>query len=76
MPLITLYARKEPTVDQVAINQGQAFRKDVVFYHDEECVRKFCHWSWHTAPPRKTKKTITLNCARWTLRWLPDFVPA
>lgn len=73
--LITLYARKEPTLDQVAKQFG--LRKfDVVFYKDRACTERYATWSWHYNPPRKSAKTIVLNCWRWAVTWLEDMAPA
>lgn len=69
--LITIFARKEPTVDQVALNHGVKDKNDVVFYKDEACTQFYCRWSWFNSPPRTNRKTVTLNCYNWALKWLP-----
>jgi hypothetical protein len=70
--LITLYARKEPTIDSIAIEHGLAHKQDVVFYKDEACTQRYCRWSWHLSPPRKNRKTVILNCWRWAINWMAD----
>jgi hypothetical protein len=73
--LITIYARKEPTTDIVALAADIKGKKDVVFYKDEACTVPFCRWSWHLNPPRRNWKRVTLNCWRWAIKWLPDTAP-
>lgn len=75
MDLHILYARKEPTLDLLPPSPAAAMSKtklDVVFYHDQECTRRFCIWSWHLSPPRKNTRRVMLNCYHWSLRWLQD----
>lgn len=69
--MLTVYARKEPTKDHFAVANG-LHRKDVVFYNDEACTKRFCHWPWHQSPPRRNRKTVTLNCYLWAVQWVPD----
>jgi hypothetical protein len=71
--MLTVYARKEPTRDTLAI-QHKLDKKDVVFYRDEACTDRFCHWSWHLSPPRRNRKTVTLNCYRWAVKWVADAI--
>jgi hypothetical protein len=70
--LITLYARKEPTTDAIAIEHGLGHKNDVVFYKDEACTQRYCRWTWHMSPPRKNRKSVILNCYRWAIQWLAD----
>lgn len=70
--LLTLFVRKEPTTDTIALNHGQNFRRDVVFYRDEQCTQFVARWPWHNSPPRKSKKSITLNSYLWNMSWVPD----
>lgn len=74
--LLTLFARKEPTVDPVALSLGLSHKKDVVFYKDEACTQRYCIWSWYLTPLRKTRQTVTLNCWPWSIKWLEDLPAA
>jgi hypothetical protein len=74
--LLTLFARKEPTRDELASiymdAKTLATKKDVVFYKDKDCRNIVCAWPWHNNPPRKNAKQVTINCYNWRLKWLPD----
>lgn len=71
MDLLTVFARKEPTTDDVAIKHGLRSKKDTVFYRDPECKRFFARKPWHQSghPTRVTKK-VTLNCFVWVVKWV------
>lgn len=69
--MLTVYARKEPTTDHFAV-ANKLQRKDVVFYNDAACTKRFCHWPWHQSPPRRNRKTVTLNCNIWAIEWVAD----
>ena len=46
MGLITLYARKEPTTDAIALSAGVHGRQDAVLYRDRECTQLAVRWPW------------------------------
>lgn len=69
--LLTLFARREPTADRVAIQQGLAHKEDVVLYEDRECTKPKGRYSWdRSGRPRRNSKTVMLNCFRWNLQWV------
>lgn len=71
MDLITLFARKEPTVDPVSIAHGLAHKQDTVLYQDRECTRRYAIWNWaYSNCPRRKQRTVMLNCYRWKLEWI------
>lgn len=70
MSLLTVFARREPTVDSVAHALGCADKKDTVFYRDAQCTDFVARMPWHqSGRPRKNSKTVMLNCFRWNLQW-------
>ncbi|KVP96808.1 hypothetical protein WJ97_13085 [Burkholderia ubonensis] len=70
MSLLTVFARREPTVDQVALTHGCADKKDTVFYRDAQCTDVIARKPWYqSGHPRKNSKAVTLNCFRWKLQW-------
>jgi hypothetical protein len=76
--LLTLYLRREPTVDAVWLRYGDGRRKwDVRYYRDRQAQypRATCPWHYR-GKPRRGCRTTRLNCWRWRVVWLPDFVPA
>ena len=73
--LIKIFARREPTVDPVAIQHGLKQKRDVVFYRDAAATDRFVRWSWYKSPPRRARRTVTLNCWLWAVEWLPDASP-
>ncbi|MGF6440496.1 hypothetical protein [Paraburkholderia youngii] len=74
--LIKIFARREPTVDAVAIERGVKGKRDVVFYRDADATNRIARWSWYLSPPRHGRRTVTLNCWLWAVEWLPDAIPA
>ncbi|KVP75341.1 hypothetical protein WJ96_06155 [Burkholderia ubonensis] len=70
MSLLTVFARREPTVDPVALAHGCADKKDTVFYRDAQCTDVMARKPWHqSGHPRKNSTAVTLNCFRWKLQW-------
>lgn len=68
---LTLYGRREPTTDSVAIQHGLAHKQDVVLYADKACTKPYGRYSWHLSNrPRHNSKTVMLNCYRWRLAWV------
>ena len=71
MELLTLYARKVPTVDSVAIQHGLKHKQDTVMYRDPECKTAAVRWPWYLSNcPRKGSKKVTFNCFPWKIEWL------
>jgi hypothetical protein len=71
---LTLYLRREPTVDPVWLQYGEGLtRWDVRCYSDLECqnLKGIFSW-WHTNKPCRGCRTVILNCWRWAVVWLPD----
>lgn len=71
MPLITLFAREEPTCDPVVRDYGPRGAKDTVFYTDEACTKVYARWSWAVRCRPVRRRAVTLNCYRWALSWVP-----
>ncbi len=77
--MFTVYARLEPTDDSVLLAEKKArpalrlTRRhcDVQVYRDDKATERFARIPWHYTKPTKRQKTITLNCVRWKLVWLP-----
>jgi hypothetical protein len=71
MKLHTVFARKEPTTDEVAKTFGLR-KKDTVYYHDRACRQMFARKPWyHSGHPTKSTKKVQLNCWPWALQWVP-----
>lgn len=72
-PLLTLFARREPTTDSFALSHGLKGKRDVVYYRDREATEFAARIPWHYSnKPTKASKTCILNCYRWQLEWLED----
>jgi len=70
--MLTLYARKEPTVDTVSRSLGQTRKQDVVIYRDKACTERVARWPWFfSGRPRRNSKTVVVNCWRFALEWVP-----
>lgn len=62
--------------DQEMLKRGLFGKLDVVVYRDEAMTEPFARFTWDRADkPRPGQKMVTLNCYRWTLQWMPDFLP-
>ena len=71
MNLIAVFARKEPTTDEMAKTFGLR-KKDTVYYRDRACKQLFARKPWHqSGHPTKATKTVQLNCWAWALQWVP-----
>ncbi|HJP90866.1 MAG TPA: hypothetical protein VJ875_02860 [Pyrinomonadaceae bacterium] len=73
--LPTLYARREPTNDTVAIQyldaKTLASCNDVIIYHDPDCSRFYANFPWfYNSKPDRRNRYVTLNCFRYRLVWL------
>ena len=71
---LVLYARKEPTTDDVLKKYApNAKRYDVCLYKDEAATELYARYTWFSTPkPNKRTKTVSLNSVRWALIWLED----
>lgn len=70
MDLLTLFAKKELTINPIDIHNGFSNRHDTVFYRDAECTKFFARWPWHyTNCPRRGQKRVVLGCCWWKLAW-------
>lgn len=68
---LTLFARREKTTDPVDKALKLTHKNDVVFYKDKECTQFYARYPWHySGLPRRTSKTVMLNCFRWALQWV------
>ena len=69
--MITLYARREPTIDPLILKTDPMTTKtDVVLYEDEDLTKVKTRILWYSSNcPRRGKKTIKLNGYIWTLKW-------
>lgn len=73
MTLLTVFARREPTTDSVAIAQGVQGKRDTVFYKDALCTQLFARKPWYqSGHPRRNSTKITLNCFPWAIQWVPS----
>jgi len=77
--MLSLFARRELTADDVAIKYlsatelKQKRHMDVVVYEDSMCRTPKARWSWYqSSKPTRRNHTIMLNCYRWRLVWLED----
>lgn len=68
--MLTLFAKKEPTVDAVSIQHGLGHKQDTVLYSDKDCTKVAARWPWHYSNcPRRSQKRAVFNCYRWNLTW-------
>lgn len=75
MELLTLFAKKEPTTDAIAIQYCPNIKnkKDTVLYRDRECTQLAGRWSWyHSNCPRRSQKKVMFNCWPWKLEWIAE----
>lgn len=71
MTTLTVFARREPTTDAVALAQGVAGKKDTVFYRDAACTDAMARKPWYqSGHPRRNSRNVMLNCYRWNLQWV------
>ena len=69
--MFTLYARYEPTNDELAEKYGFQHKKDIVLYHDEKCTEQASRYPWHyRSKPNRTSKVVMHNCYWSKLIWL------
>ncbi len=73
----TIYVRKEPTTDSVALTHcgrdqlAQSSHMDWVFYASAEAQKPVARVPWYYSNgPRRNAKTYVLNCFRYRLVWL------
>ena len=71
MTLLTVFARREPTTDSVALAHGVKRKKDTVFYRDAACTQTMARKPWYqSGHPRRNSREVTLNCCRWQIQWV------
>ena len=67
--MITLYAKKEPTIDPVSIHHGVK-EMDTVLYRDTAHTDEKARIPWHHSNcPDRRYKYVMLNCYRWRISW-------
>lgn len=73
---ITLYARKEPSTDEILLKYApNAKRFDVVIYSDNFAQNKKCVYRWDlSSKPTRRNKYVTINCYKCKLEWLTETV--
>ena len=81
MNLLPLYLRREPSTDDYLLRlpaKQRARKLDVVAYASLEDAKAKCakaRWPWCASrKPRRRSDTVTLNCYKWQVCWLPDAV--
>lgn len=76
--LMPRYLRREPSIDPKAPTHRGRFAFDTVAYADPEATQPKARWPWHVKdkprPGRKASRTVTINCTRWRVVWLPDVI--
>ena len=71
MTKLTVFSRREPTTDAVALAHGVKGKKDTVFYRDQQCTQFMARKPWYqSGHPRSNSRTVMLNCYRWQLQWV------
>ena len=74
----TIYCRKEPTTDSVALKYAPDKApklRDVVAYADRKATVIKAVWPYYYSnKPTRRNKTAMLNCYRWNVVWLKDLV--
>lgn len=72
--MLTVYAKLEPTTDEVTLKYfPETDKKDVQIYRDEACTDPFARFPWHySSRPTLRNKYVTLNCYRWKLQWIKE----
>lgn len=69
MSLITLYAKKVPTIDPVCHALGLRRMKDVALFKDRDCTELVARYYPDRSRPTRATKKITLNCWQWRIEW-------
>lgn len=69
---LTLYARKEPSTDEILKQHAPNAKKfDVVIYRDNQAQDKSCVFRWDLSnKPTRRNKYVTVNCFRYKLQWI------
>lgn len=70
--MLTVYARKEPTTDEVTLKYApEQKRFDVQVYKDKAGKMPFARFMWHyKSIPTKRNKYVTINCFKWAIEWI------
>lgn len=72
--MLTIYARLEPTRDAITrkyVRKLTKAHRDAVFYRDASAKEPFARWMWHLSGRPTARRSVTLNCYRWRVEWLP-----
>lgn len=72
MSLLTLYARREPTKDQLAKKYLGPESLDVVIAKDPEFQNVIHRYAPDRKRPDRRYRFVNHNCYRFNLKWLPD----
>jgi hypothetical protein len=83
MPALTLYARKEPTTDDLPQRvklsdraaKAIAQKRDVVYYRDAAATHVYARSPWYQKPQDKRHRWLQGCDVRWRIVWLPDLAP-
>lgn len=68
--MIALYARLEPTTDEVLLRQHpRSKRRDTVIYNDPKRTEVKARIPWHHKNRPVSRNYVTLNCYRYHLIW-------
>ena len=69
---LTLYARKEPSTDEILLKYTPNAKKfDVVIYSDNRAQNKVCVYRWDLSnKPTRRNKYVMYNCFRYKLEWI------
>ena len=69
---MTLYARKEPSTDEILLKYAPNAKKfDVAIYADNQAQNKRCVFRWDlSSKPTRRNKFVNFNCFRYRLEWI------
>ena len=70
--MLTLYARKEPTTDQLILKLWPSTKvQDVVIYCDKKCTKELSRHTWGNHKQLdKRNKYVFHNCYKYKLEWI------
>lgn len=72
--LLPVYLKRVPTNDDVLKKYApNAKKSDVLVYRDPKGTSTMARFPWHVSRrPTKRSTSVTINCYRWRVVWLPD----
>jgi len=72
----TLYARKEPSTDEILLKYAPHAKKfDVSIYSNNQGRGKICTFRWDLSnKPTRRNRYVTINCYKYKLEWLTETV--